>query len=146
MAFSFNSYSYTDIVILRTRTYIDERSLHSFNCTVNSTSLLIWALCNLPGSSFAAGIQVIVQSTNVSEVHKLYVNQSMDLNTPVAVPVERDGKYHISIFAIREGMGILESTWQYDVMTSVATTVQGVVSTSSQPRSDLSATEESGRH
>ena len=113
---------------------------------MNSTSLLIWALCNLPNDSFAAGIQVIVQSANVSEVHKLYVNQSMDLHTPVTVPVERNGEYHISIFAIREGMGILESTWQYDVMTSAATTVQGVVSTFSQPRSDLSATEGSGRH
>ena len=113
---------------------------------MNSTSLLIWALCNLPNRSFAAGIQVIVQSTNVSEVDKLYVNKSMDLHTPVTVPVERVGEYHISIFAIREGMGILESTWQYDVMTSAATTVQGVVSTSSQPHSDLSATEQSGRH
>ena len=78
-----------------------------------STSGLIWAECSHPSSSFAAGIQVIVQSTNVSEVHKLYVNQSMDLHTPVTVPVERGGEYRVSVFAIRNGTGILGSTVQY---------------------------------
>ena len=89
------------------------------------------AECNYPNSSSAAGIQVIVQSTNVSEVHKLYVNQSMDLHTPVTVPVERDGEYRVSIFAIREGMGILVSNMQYNMMgygvgdtTSATPTVQ----------------------
>ena len=48
-----------------------------------------------------------MQSTNVSEVHKLYINQSMDLHTPVTVLVERDGEYKVSIFAIREEIGIL---------------------------------------
>ena len=60
-------------------------------------------------------MQIIVQSTDVSEVHKLYVNQSMDLHTPVTVTVERDGEYQVSIFAIREGMGILGSTYSYSV-------------------------------
>ena len=35
----------------------------------------------------------------------------MDLHTPVTVPVERDGEYQVSIFAIREGMGILGSSY-----------------------------------
>ena len=87
----------------------EEKSLQIFNCTLNSSSGLILAECNHPNSSFSAGIQVIVQSTNVHEVHKLYVNESMDLHTPVTVPVERDGVYRVSIFAIREGMGILGS-------------------------------------
>ena len=47
-----------------------------------------------------------MQSTDVSEVHKLYVNQSMDLHTSVIVSVD----YNVSIFAINEGMGILGST------------------------------------
>ena len=91
----------------------DERSLQPLNCTSTSSSGLIWAECSYPNSSFAAGIQVIVQSANVNEVHKLYVNQSMDLHTPVTVPVERDGEYQVSIFAIREGMGILGSGVEY---------------------------------
>ena len=78
---------------------------------MTSSSGLIWALCSNPESSFPAGIQVIVQSTNVNEVHKLYVAQSIDLDIPVTVPVERDGEYQVSIFAIREGMGILGSSY-----------------------------------
>ena len=96
---------------------------YSFNCTLTSSSGLIWTLCNHPESSFADGIQVIVQSTNVSEVHKLYINQSMDLHTPVTVPVERDGEYQVFIFAIREGIGILGSSH------SVGYTVQVMVHT-----------------
>ena len=127
---------------------IDKIPLQPYNCTLSSTSGLIWAECSHPDSSFADGIQVIVQSTNVSEVHKLYVNQSMDLHTPVSVSVGRDGDYEVSIFAIREGIVKLEyytGQAQYNVMiVSVTdiTTVQGDFSTSSQPRSD---SEQNGR-
>ena len=95
---------------------------------------------------------MIVQSTNVSEVHKLYVNQSMDLHTPVTVPVERDGEYQVSIFAIREGMGILGPTGQYysNVVivsaTDVTSTAQGDVSTSAQPQSDSFTTIQNSRY
>ena len=71
----------------------------------------------------------------------------MDLHTPVTVPVERDGEYQVSIFAIREEMGILGPTGQFysnfvmvsatDVP-SVATTAQGDVSTSARPQSESS--------
>ena len=88
---------------------------------MTSSAGLILAECTHPNSSFAAGIQVIVQSTNVSEVHKLYVNQSMDLHTPVTVPVERDGEYQVSIFAIREEMGILGSGVGYTEQVMVHT-------------------------
>ena len=142
-------------VVYRNIPHIDEKSLYLLNCTLNSTLRLIWAECSHPESSFATGIQVIVQSTKVSEVHKLYVNQSMDLHTPVTVPVERDGEYQVSIFAIREGMGILEPTEQYNDnilivgttdVTSTITAAQGDVSTSSRQQSDLSSTEQSNRY
>ena len=64
-----------------------------------------------------------MQSTNVSEVHKLHVNQSMDLHTQVTVPVERDGEYQVSIFAIRKGMGILASTMPYVMVHDTKTIV-----------------------
>ena len=112
---------------------IDGRSLYLLHCTLNSTLSLIWAECG-HYSSFVDGIQVVVQSTNVSKVHKLYVNQSMDLHAPVTVPVERDGEYHVSIFVIREGMGILGPTGQYSNIIVVGTTdtTTADVSTSSQ--------------
>ena len=65
------------------------------------------------------GFQVIVQSTNASEVHKLYLYQSMDLHTTVIILVERDGNYKVSIFGIREGMGILGFYVQYTMVVTV---------------------------
>ena len=52
------------------------------------------------------GFQMIVQSGHSSEVHKLHVNQSMDLQTPVTVEVEESGVYQVTIF---ENIGILDS-------------------------------------
>ena len=96
--------------------YHDMNSPQIFNCTLNIVSHLIWAECS---HSNTAGIQVIVRSTNVSEVHKLYVNQSMDLDTPVTVSVERDGEYQVSIIAIR--VGILRSGVGYTQQVMVHT-------------------------
>lgn len=59
----------------------------------------------------AVGFQVIAQLH--SEVHKLHVNQSTESAGLVTVLVERDGEYQVSIFAIRDGMGILESKVEY---------------------------------
>ena len=99
------------------------------SCTLNSASGLIQTECSHPDSSIAAGIQVIVQLTNVSEVHKLYVNQSMDLHTPVTIPVERDGEYQVSIFAIREEIGILGSGVGYTEHVTVHTPPMAIEST-----------------
>ena len=52
------------------------------------------------------GFQMIVQSSYSSEVHKLHVNQSMDLQTPVTVEVEENRVYQVTIF---ENIGILDS-------------------------------------
>ena len=74
------------------------------------------------------GFQIIAQSSNSSKVHKLHVNQSMDLQTPVTVEVEEDGMYQVAIFAIREGTGILNSSYvkyieheAIDVIITIAT-------------------------
>ena len=73
----------------------------------------------------------------------------MDLHTPVTVPVERDGEYQVSIFATREGMGILGPTGQCNVVTVSATDVTSAPTTvhaiSTRPRSAPSATVQSSR-
>ena len=46
------------------------------------------------------GFQMIVQSSYSSEVHKLHVNQSMDLQTPVRVEVEENRVYQVTILGI----------------------------------------------
>ena len=71
----------------------------------------------------ASGFQVIAQLNDAREVRKLYVNHTMG-QTPVTVPVERDGEYLVFVFAIKEGMGILGSTVQFrgQVMVTIETT------------------------
>ena len=54
---------------------------------------------------------MIAQLNDSSEVHKLHVNQSMDLQTPVTVEVEEDGMYQVAVFAIRVGTGIVSSSY-----------------------------------
>ena len=66
--------------------------------------LIITAQCNNFGN-----IQVIVMQAFYGDVHKVHINQSTDLHTSVTIPVEKSGEYQVSIFAIREGIGILDS-------------------------------------
>ena len=76
---------------------------------------------------------MIVQSTNANEVHKLYIAQSKDVDTPVTVPVERDGEYQVSIFAIREGMGILGSSYSVGYTEQVMVHTPAMESTTPSP-------------
>ena len=62
----------------------------------------------------------------------------MDLHTPVTVPVERDGEYQVSIFAIRKGMGILGSGMSYTQQVMVQTSV--IMSTTARQPSHISTT------
>ena len=55
------------------------------------------------------GFQMIAQLSDSSEVHKLHINQSMDLQTPVTVEVEESGVYQVTIFAIKDETGIVGS-------------------------------------
>ena len=61
----------------------------------------------------ATGFQMIVQSSNSSQVQKLHVNQSMDFQTPVTVEVEGSGMYLITIILITEESGIVGSGVEY---------------------------------
>ena len=69
--------------------------LYSFNdCSITVSSCLILAVCSPMNMN---GFQMIVQSSNSSEVHKLHVNQNVDLQTPVAVEVDEGGVYQVTI-------------------------------------------------
>ena len=51
---------------------------------------------------------MVTQSSDSNKVHILYINKSTDLQTPVTVEVE-NGIYQVTIFAIRNNVGILDS-------------------------------------
>ena len=86
----------------------------ALTCHINTLAHSILAHCS-------ARIQVVVVPKDISEVHKLYVAQSMDRHTPVTVPVEGDGEYQVFIFAIREGIGILGTGVGYTQQVTVHT-------------------------
>ena len=88
------------------------------------TSLVVE--CAYPSDSTATGFQVIAQLSNISEVQRLYVNKTTDQQAPVSVLVEEDGMYLVTIFAIREERGIVDSNVEHRVELYV---VNGVVTT-----------------
>ena len=83
-------------------------------CQITTSPGVITAECTFPSDTMATGFQMIAQFS--SEVHILHISQSMDLETPVTVEVEESGVYQVTIFAIREGTGIVDS-YMEDVTT-----------------------------
>lgn len=89
------------------------------SCHVNVSSGYIDVYCSYPNNSTATGFQVVAQMSNVSEVHKLYTGKSTDHQNSVNLRVGEDGIYQVSVFAIREGTGISDSTVEYTEQISV---------------------------
>ena len=92
--------------------------------------------CAYSNDSMATGFQMIVQLSNFSEVHKLYVNKSTDRNTPASVVVEESGMYQVTIFPIIEDVGIVDADAEFITLlmidnVTVHTTSGGNVHTTS---------------
>ena len=83
---------------------------------------------------------MIAQLSDSSEVHKLHVNQSMDLQTPVTVEVEKSGMYHVAIFAIREGTGIVDSRSYVEYTVDMTTTFESIDTTTEDTNDDAATT------
>ncbi len=81
--------------------------------------------CAYPSDSTATGFQMIVHQSNA---HRLYVNKTADRQIPASVVVEGKGLYQVTIFAIREGSGIVDSGVEYINLLMV-----GDVSTTTTP-------------
>ena len=86
------------------------------NCLVTTSPGVISAKC-----TSSSGFQMVVQSSDSTKVHKLHINQSTDLQTPVTVEVE-NGIYQVTIFAIREDVGIVDSHVLHEEEVNVGTT------------------------
>ena len=104
-----------------------------FNCSITVSSGFILAECFPINSALVTGFQMIAQLNDSSEVHKLHVNQSMDLQTPVTVEVEESGMYQVAVFAIRKRTGIVGSYVGYtavsDDMTNTFDTTTEYINT-----------------
>ena len=78
------------------------------NCHISTSQPRIIVECMR--FSMAIGFQVIAQSDVQERVHKLYVNQTQPGQTSASVEVEESGEYLVSVFPVREGKGIINST------------------------------------
>ncbi len=82
------------------------------SCHTNVSTHLIQVDCSY-GDSTATGFQMIVQLSNSSEVHRLYVNKTTDRQTSESVVVEENGLYQVTVFAIRRTRGIVNSAVEF---------------------------------
>lgn len=84
------------------------------NCRISKTDLAsVEVECAFRSDSTATGFEVIIQNSNRTEVSKLHVGQAINRQDRVSFEVEMDQKYQVSIFAIREGAGILDTNVEY---------------------------------
>ena len=94
---------------------------HLESCHVNTSLLHISAECTYTEGSMATGIDMIIWSSNVSRVHKLYVNQTLPGQTSASVEVEESGEYLVSILPIIGETGIADSHVEYREIVAVDT-------------------------
>lgn len=92
------------------------------NCRLTASSGYIDVYCTYRSDTTATGFYVVAQMRNFSEVHKLYTNQSANRLNLVTVQVGENGEYQVTIFPMREGMGILTSNVEYTQQISVMQT------------------------
>lgn len=91
---------------------------HIESCHVNTSFHLIWAECTYSNQSKIAGYQLIAQLNNTNRVQKLYTSKAVSPQTSVAISVDDNGIYQITIFAIRRGTGIVDTNVEYlDILT-----------------------------
>ena len=85
------------------------------DCEVLGSGLTVSAMCFFSPTSFSAGFLLVVLHKSVNDMRKLLVNttEQMQRQGPVTVQVGVGGVYQVTVFPIREGMGILESNVAY---------------------------------
>ena len=105
-----------------------KHNVDNLPCAITSVNNLLNAECELH-NDMVINYQVTARLAEASEVQKLHSNQSMDLHTPVTLQVERDGLYQVTILAIVENSGLLDSTVVY----SQRVMVDSMSSTESTP-------------
>ncbi len=111
-------------------------------CDIYSTFAQISAECSFDDST-ATGFQMIAQLSNYSEVHRLYASKTIDRQTSASVVVEESGLYRVTIFPIREGTGITNSSVEFITQLAVSDTTTGSALTTESAFTTLTATKPS---
>ena len=90
------------------------------SCHIKTSLHLILVECTYPLHTTVAGFQVIACAPDYSETHKLYRSKA---EREVAIPVQEDGLYQVTVLGIRRGAGILQSDVEYEEMLVVNDTI-----------------------
>ena len=89
------------------------------SCHINTSLHLILVECTYPLHTTVTGFQVIARAPDYSQTHKLYSSKAESPQRQVAIPVEEDGLYQVTVLGIRRGSGILQSDVEYEEMLMV---------------------------
>ena len=103
------------------------------SCAITSVSDLLVAECGLHNNNnnnnMVINYQMTARLDQTNKVQKLYSNQSLDPSTPVTLQVERDGLYLVTILAIIQSRGILDSmvVGSYQVMVDSLASTESII-------------------
>ena len=86
------------------------------SCHISTSLHLILVECTYPLHTTATGFQVIARAPDYSQTHKLYSSKAVSPQRQVAIPVQEDGLYQVTVLGIRQGAGILQSGVEYEEM------------------------------
>ena len=93
------------------------------SCHIKTSLYLILVECTYPVHTTATGFQVIACAPDYSQTHKLYSSKAESPQRQVAIPVQEDGLYQVTILGIRRGSGILQSDVEYEEVLVVNDTI-----------------------
>ena len=93
------------------------------SCNINTWLHLILVECTYPLHTTVTGFQVIARALDYSETHKLYSSKAVSPQRQVAIPVEEDGLYQVTVLGIRRSS---LSNVEYVEMLTVNDTVPSV--------------------
>ena len=90
------------------------------NCSVNTIFHLISVECaySIHTTSTVTGFQVIARAPDYSQTHKLYSSKAVSPQRQVAIPVQEDGLYQVTVLGIRRG-SLQLSNVEYEEMLMV---------------------------
>ena len=95
------------------------------SCHINTSLHLILVECTYPvhTTCTVTGFQVIARAPDYSQTHKLYSSKAVSPQRQVAIPVQEDGLYQVTVLGIRRGSGILQSDVEYEEVLMVNDTI-----------------------
>ena len=104
-----------DVFIVLLDSITRQRSSYISDCDINTSGLIVSVLCFYSPTSSSTGFLLVVQEKSTDGVRRLLVNTTEPGKPqgPVTVQVAMGQAYQVTVFPVREELGILDSTVAY---------------------------------